>query len=134
MTTGYNWRDELRDCFTPAAQHLPSKGDDDMPKTETLKKLKLRPLEDYLLVDPSKPEDVSPGGIVLPERAREQQFFGRVVAVGPGRRLENGNRQEMNVRVGQTVYYTRFGGNVVEVDGRELLVMRESDLLAIVEE
>jgi chaperonin GroES len=92
--------------------------------------LKIRPLEDRVVVEPLEAEEKTAGGIILPDTAKEKPQRGRVLAVGPGKVLEDGMRQAMAVAVGDEVLYGRYAGNEVEVNGKDLKIMRESDLLA----
>lgn len=94
--------------------------------------MKLKPLNDRVVVEPSAAEEKTAGGIVLPEAAKEKPLMGKVVAVGPGQMNDAGDRVEMDVKVGDTVIFGRYGGSDVEVDGVEYKVMRESDILGIV--
>jgi chaperonin GroES len=93
-------------------------------------KLKIRPLDDRIVVQPSEAEETTAGGIVLPDSAREKPQRGTVVAVGPGKLLDSGNRGELSVAVGDVVIYGRYGGSEIEVDGEEMKILRESDILA----
>ncbi|TWT76625.1 10 kDa chaperonin [Planctomycetes bacterium CA13] len=93
-------------------------------------KLSLRPLDDRVVVEPQEAEEMTAGGIVLPDAAREKPLRGTIVAVGPGKLLDSGNRGELSVTVGDTVIYGRYGGSDIEVDGKELKILRESDILA----
>ena len=93
----------------------------------------LRPLGDRVVVSPIEAESESPGGIVIPDVARDKPTKGRVLAVGPGRTLENGDREEMQVAEGDVVLFTRYGGTQIEVDGKDLVILNESDLLAKLE-
>ncbi len=93
-------------------------------------KISLRPLDDRVVVEPSEAESTTAGGIVLPDSAREKPQRGTVVAVGPGKLLDSGNRGELSVAIGDIVIYGRYGGSEVEVDGREMKILRESDILA----
>ncbi|TWU37787.1 10 kDa chaperonin [Novipirellula aureliae] len=93
-------------------------------------KLSLRPLDDRVVVEPNEAEEMTAGGILLPDAAREKPLRGTVVAVGPGKMLDSGNRGELTVTVGDTVIYGRYGGSDIEVDGREMKILRESDILA----
>lgn len=93
-------------------------------------KLNLRPLDDRVVVQPSEAEEVTAGGIVLPDAAQEKPQRGKVVAVGAGKLLDSGNRGELSVGVGDEVIYGKYGGSDVEVDGQELKILRESDILA----
>lgn len=93
----------------------------------------LKPLGSRVVVEPLEQEEVTAGGIVLPETAKEKPQKGVVLAVGPGDRDEDGERIAMDVKVGDTVLYAKYGGTEIKVDGKKLLILRESDLLAIVE-
>jgi chaperonin GroES len=93
-------------------------------------KLKLRPLDDRVVVVPAEAEETTAGGIVLPNSAQEKPQRGEVVAVGPGKLLDSGNRGELSVAVGDKVIFGKYGGSEVEVDGVEYKILRESDILA----
>jgi chaperonin GroES len=93
----------------------------------------LKPLGSRVVVEPLEQEEVTAGGIVLPETAKEKPQKGVVLAVGPGDRDDEGKRIAMDVKVGDTVLYAKYGGTEIKVDGKKLLILRESDLLAIVE-
>jgi len=95
--------------------------------------MKLKPLEDRVVVKPQEAEAVTAGGIVLPESAKEKPLMGKVVAVGDGKLLDSGARGDMSVKKGDTVLYGKYGGSEVEVDGVEYKILRESELLGIVE-
>ncbi len=95
-----------------------------------MSKINLRPLDDRVIVKPADAEAVTSGGIVLPGSAQEKPQRGTVVAVGPGRLLDSGNRGELSVAVGDTVIYGKYGGSEVEVNGEEIKILRESDILA----
>ena len=95
--------------------------------------MNLRPLEDRVVVKPKEAEAVTSGGIVLPESAKEKPLMGEVVAVGQGKLLDSGSRGEMSVKKGDTVLYGKYGGNEVEIDGIEYKILRENELLGIVE-
>ncbi|RLS49434.1 MAG: co-chaperone GroES [Planctomycetota bacterium] len=90
----------------------------------------IRPLEDRVVVEPLEAEEKSAGGIYIPEAAKQKPQRGTVLAVGPGRRTESGELIPVSVSAGDVVVYGRYAGNDVEVNGRDLKVMRESDLLA----
>ncbi len=92
--------------------------------------IKLQPLADLVLVRPSKREEVTRGGIVLPDTAKEKPQEGEVLAVGPGRVSESGKKILMAVAVGDTVVYSKYGGTEITVDGEELILLHENDLLA----
>ena len=93
-------------------------------------KISLRPLDDRVVVQPSEAEETTAGGIVLPDSAKEKPQRGTVVAVGPGKLLDSGNRGEMSVSKGDTVIYGKYGGSDVEVDGHDMKILRETDILA----
>jgi chaperonin GroES len=93
-------------------------------------KLKLRPLDDRVVVEPLEAEEMTAGGIVLPDAAQEKPQRGKVIATGPGKLLDSGNRGELSVKVGDEVIYGKYGGSEVEVDGDEFKILRESDILA----
>lgn len=93
-------------------------------------KIKIRPLDDRVVVQPVDAEATTAGGIVLPDSAREKPQRGTVLAVGPGKLLDNGNRGTLSVAVGDVVIYGKYGGSDVEVDGEEVKILRESDILA----
>ncbi|MFW5942989.1 MAG: co-chaperone GroES [Chloroflexota bacterium] len=95
--------------------------------------VKLKPLADRLVVEPKEREETTASGIILPETAKEKPQEGDVVATGPGRRDDDGNRVEMDVSVGDTVLYAKYAGTEIKVDGKKLLILKESDVLAIVE-
>jgi chaperonin GroES len=92
--------------------------------------VKLQPLGDRLVVKPIEGEEVTKGGIILPDTAKEKPQEGKVLAVGPGRLSEDGKRIAMEVKVGDVVLYVKYGGTEVKIDGEELIVLRESDILA----
>jgi chaperonin GroES len=91
---------------------------------------KLQPLGDRLVVRPIEREEVTKGGIVLPDTAKEKPQEGEVLAVGPGRLSEDGTRIAMDVKVGDRVIYARYGGTEIKVDDEELVILREMDVLA----
>jgi chaperonin GroES len=95
--------------------------------------MNLKPLADRLVVEPLEQEEVTAGGIILPETAKEKPQQGKVLATGPGRTDENGKFVKMEVKVGDRVLYARYSGTEVKVDNKKLLIFRESDVLAIVE-
>ena len=92
----------------------------------------LKPMGDRVVVRPSEQEGVTKSGIILPDTAQERPQQGEVVAAGPGRVLENGNRVEMEVKPGDIVIYSKYAGTEVEVEDEELLVMGINDILAII--
>jgi len=95
--------------------------------------LKVKPLGDRLVVKPLEEEEVTPSGIVLPETAKEKPQKGEVLAVGPGGRDDSGNRIPMDVSVGDKVLFAKYGGTEIKLDGEKLLILRESDILALIE-
>lgn len=94
--------------------------------------LTLKPLGNRVVVEPLEQEEITAGGIVLPETAKEKPQQGMVQAVGPGDRDEDGKRIAMDVKVGDKVLFAKYSGTEMKLDGKKLLVLRESDLLAIV--
>ncbi|TET25676.1 MAG: co-chaperone GroES [Dehalococcoidia bacterium] len=92
--------------------------------------VKLKPLADRLVVRPIEREEVTKGGIVLPDTAKEKPQEGEVVAVGPGRLSEDGKRIAMEVKVGDRVIYAKYGGTEIKINDEELIILRESDILA----
>ena len=93
----------------------------------------IKPLEDRVLVKPIETESKTASGIYLPESAKEKPVRGEVVASGPGKRLDNGKRAEMSVRKGDTVVYGKYAGTEVEIKGVKHLILRESELLGVLE-
>jgi len=91
---------------------------------------KLQPLEDRIVVKPSEGEETTVSGLVIPDTAKEKPQEGEVVAVGPGR-FEDGNRVPLDVKVGDTVIYSKYGGTEVKVDGDEYLILSARDVLAV---
>jgi chaperonin GroES len=96
--------------------------------------LKLKPLADRLVVKPLESEEVTPSGIVLPETAKEKPQKGEVLSVGPGARDDEGKRIVMDVRVGDKVLFAKYAGTEIKIDSDKLLILRESDILAVLEE
>ena len=95
--------------------------------------MKIRPLDDRVVVEPVEAEEKTAGGIVLPDTAKEKPQKGKIVAVGDGKLLDDGARGEMAVKKGDLVLYAKYGGTEIKIDGKDLLIMRESDILAKVE-
>ena len=93
-------------------------------------KLNLRPLDDRVVVQPHDAEEMTAGGIVLPDAAKEKPQRGKVVAIGPGKLLDSGERCTLSVAVGDEVIYGKYSGTEIEVEGREVKILRESDILA----
>ncbi len=101
--------------------------------TATKKKIKFRPLDDRVLVEPIEAEEKTTGGIVLPDTAREKPQRGVVISKGPGKLLDDGNRGEMDVNLGDEVVYGKYSGTEIEYAGGQLVVLREGDILGIVQ-
>ncbi|MBL0928075.1 MAG: co-chaperone GroES [Phycisphaerales bacterium] len=93
----------------------------------------VKPLEDRVLVKPIEKDNKTESGLYLPESSKERPVQGKVVATGPGKRLENGKRAEMSVRKGDTVVYGKYSGTEVEIKGVQHLILRESELLGVLE-
>ena len=93
-------------------------------------KINLRPLDDRVVVKPLDAEEVTAGGIVLPDAAQEKPQRGKVIAVGAGKLLDSGARGELSVSIGDEVIFGKYGGSEVEVDGEEVKILRETDILA----
>ena len=93
----------------------------------------LKPLGSRVVVEPIEQEEVTPGGIVLPETAKEKPQKGTVLSVGDGDRDDSGKRIPMDVKVGDTVLYAKYSGTEIKLDSKKLLILRESDVLAILE-
>jgi chaperonin GroES len=91
----------------------------------------LKPLADRVVVKPSEAEEKTKGGIIVPDTAKEKPVWGEVIAVGPGRVSDDGKQIPMEVKVGDRVLYGKYSGTEVTIDGEELLIMRESDIFAI---
>ena len=100
--------------------------------TATAKKVKIRPLDDRIVVQPYEAEEMTAGGIVLPNTAREKPQQGKVVATGPGKLLEKtGERGKMSLKVGDKVFYGKYSGNEIEINGEDYVILSESDVLAV---
>ena len=96
------------------------------------KKITIRPLDDRVVVKQLEAEEMTSGGIVLPDTAKEKPQKGEILAVGPGRLLDSGDRGGMSVKVGNHVFFGKYSGTEVKVAGDELKIMRESDILGII--
>ena len=92
--------------------------------------VKLQPMGDRLVVKPMQSEEKTKSGIYLPDTAKEKPQEGKVIAIGPGRMTDEGKRIAPDVEVGDIVLYTKYGGSEIKIDGEELIIMRESDILA----
>src|SRR5512139_1769587 len=93
--------------------------------------VKLHPLADRLVVRPIEKDEKTKGGIILPDTAKEKPQEGEVVAVGPGRMTEDGKRIAMEVKIGDRVIYAKYGGSEIKIDNVEMIILRESDILAV---
>jgi len=92
--------------------------------------IKLKPLDDYVVVKPVEEEEKTEGGIVLPDSAKEKPQKGEVLAAGPGKLLNNGDRRPLSVKVGDMVLFGKWGGSEIKIEGEELKILKESDILA----
>jgi len=95
--------------------------------------MKIRPLDDRIVVEPVEAEEKTAGGIVLPDTAKEKQQKGKVVAIGQGKLLDDGKRAPMSVKKGDIILYAKYGGTEIKVESKDLLILRESDVLAKIE-
>jgi chaperonin GroES len=102
--------------------------------TATAASTKLRPLGDRVVVKPMPREEMTKTGIVLPDTAKEKPQEGQVIAAGPGRMLDDGKREPMDVKEGNKVLYAKYAGTEFKIDGEELLIVSQKDVLAIVED
>jgi chaperonin GroES len=94
---------------------------------------KLKPLSDRIIVKAVDAEEKTPGGIVLPDTAKEKPQEGKVIAVGPGKLLDSGKVAPMDIKVGERVIYSKYGGTEIKLSGEEVVVLRQDDVLGIVE-
>lgn len=95
--------------------------------------MKIKPLDDRVVIKQLEAEEKTSGGIILPDAAKEKPQAGKVVAVGPGKMLKNGERSEMSVKKNDEVIYSKYIGNEVELDGEQYVIIKEDDILAIIE-
>ncbi len=93
----------------------------------------VKPLDDRVLVKQSEAEERTAGGIVLPDTAKEKPQRGKVVAAGPGKLLDSGKRGAMSIKKGDDVYYGKYAGTEIKIDGEQYVILRESDVLAVIE-
>ena len=100
----------------------------------TATQIKLRPLADRVVVEPSESEEVTTGGILLPETAKEKPQKGTILAVGPGRNDDNGKLVAMSVNLHDKVLFARYAGTEIKLNGNKVLILKESDILAVVED
>ncbi|MGE5529418.1 MAG: co-chaperone GroES [Patescibacteria group bacterium] len=94
--------------------------------------MNVRPLADRVVIKSLEAEEKTPSGIILPDTAKEKPQKGKILAVGPGKVLDDGTRQPMEVKTGETVIFAKYAGTEVKVDGEEVLIVRESDVLATI--
>ena len=102
--------------------------------TATASATKLRPLGDRVVIQPTAREEMTKSGIVLPDTAKEKPQEGTILAVGPGRILDDGKREAMDVKKGDKVLYAKYAGTEFKIDGEELLIVSQKDILAVVED
>jgi chaperonin GroES len=95
--------------------------------------MKLRPLDDRVIVKPSEAEEKTAGGIVLPDTAKEKPLTGKVIATGPGKLMDDGKRAQMAVKKNDEVIFGKYAGTEVELDGKKYSILRETDILGIIE-
>ena len=95
--------------------------------------MSVRPLDDRVLIKQSKAEEKTAGGIVLPDPAKETPQRGRVIAAGPGKLLDSGQRAKMSLKKGDEVFYGKYSGTEVKIDGENYVILKESDVLAVIE-
>ena len=95
--------------------------------------MNLKPLGDRVVIEPTEQEEQTTTGIFLPETAKEKPQQGKVLAAGPGARKESGERIDMELKVGDTVLYARYAGTTIKLEGKEYLILKETDVLAVVE-
>ncbi|MDI6766070.1 MAG: co-chaperone GroES [Bacteroidota bacterium] len=94
--------------------------------------MKIKPLADRIVIKPSPAEEMTKGGIILPDTAKEKPVIGEIVAVGPGRKADDGKIIALEIKVGDKVLYGKYSGTEVTIDGQEYLIMRETDVFAVV--
>lgn len=104
-----------------------------MAKTKSKSKTNLKPLDDRIVVQPKAAQEKTASGIYLPESAKEKPQSGTVIAAGPGKLNDDGSRTELSVKVGDTVLYGKYSGTEIELDGVTVMVMRENELLGVIE-
>jgi chaperonin GroES len=95
--------------------------------------MKIRPLHDRVLVEPLEADEKTKGGIIIPDTAKEKPMEGKIVAAGAGARGEDGKIQKLDVKVGDRILYGKWSGTEVKLDGKDLLIMKESDIMGIIE-
>jgi chaperonin GroES len=121
---------------TPGGRPWPSQEECTLAKATATAKApatKLRPLGDRVVVKPSEREEMTKSGIVLPDTAKEKPQEGTIIAAGPGKILDDGKRETMDVKTGDKVLYAKYAGTEFKIDGDDLLIVKQSDILAVVE-
>ena len=101
--------------------------------TPTRKKIKFRPMDDRVLIEPCEATEMTSGGIILPDTAKEKPQRGTIIAIGPGKLLDSGKRGEMGVEIGDEVFYGKYSGTEIEFAADKYVVLREGDILAVVD-
>jgi chaperonin GroES len=96
--------------------------------------MKLKPLADRVVIEPIEQEERTQSGLYIPESAKEKPQQGKVLAVGEGKRSDEGERQPLDVEVGQTVLYAKYAGTEIKINGSKMLILKETDILAVIEE
>jgi chaperonin GroES len=122
---------------TPGGRPWPSQEECTLAKATATAKApapKLRPLGDRVVVKPSEREEMTKSGIVLPDTAKEKPQEGVIIAAGPGKILDDGKRETMDVKTGDKVLYAKYAGTEFKIDGDDLLIVKQSDILAVVED
>ena len=119
--------------FMPGGRPWPSQEECTLAKATAIA-TKLRPLGDRVVIKPSEREEMTKSGIVLPDTAKEKPQEGKVIAVGPGKFLDDGKRESIDVKTGDKVLYAKYAGTEFKLDGEELLIVSQKDILAIVED
>lgn len=94
---------------------------------------KIKPLADYILVEPLQKETTTPSGIVIPDTVKEKPQEGKIISVGPGRTDEKGNLVKMSVKAGDVVMYKKWGGTDIKIEGKDYLLVKEEDVIALIE-
>jgi chaperonin GroES len=95
--------------------------------------MKIRPLQDRVIVQRIEEEEKTKGGIIIPDTAKEKPQEGKVIAVGPGKILENGTKTTLDVKVGDKILFGKYSGTEIKIEGEEFLMMREDDILGVIE-
>jgi len=101
--------------------------------TKKKSKVKFRPMDDRVLIEVCEAQETTTGGIILPDTAREKPQRGVIISTGPGKLLDSGKRGDMDVEIGDEVFYGRYAGTEIEMDGEKYVVLRESEILAVVD-